>query len=65
MAYQLVLIDFNIEKYLQEILEMINDFLHNEFDQRVVAVVSFLNELLFILQVKYQNPAVQALVIKR
>lgn len=66
VAYQLVLSDFKLDGYLRAICELIEDFLENEFAQRNVRVVSFLNELLFILQVKMNaEPIIQNLVIKR
>lgn len=66
VAYQLVLMDFKLDTYMRAICELIEDFLENEFAQRNVRVVSFLNELLFILQVKLNSePIIQNLVIRR
>lgn len=66
VAYQLVLMDFKLDAYIRPICELIEDFLENEFSHRNVRVVSFLNELLFIMQVKMKDePIIQALVIKR
>lgn len=66
VAYQLVLMDFKLDAYMRPICELIEDFMENEFAQRNIRVVSFLNELLFILQVKLKDePIIQALVIKR
>jgi CRISPR/Cas system-associated exonuclease Cas4 (RecB family) len=65
VAYQLLLIDFKLDAYMSEIIPLIDTFLENEFSHRNVRVVSFLNEILFILQVKYKSNEIQALVIKR
>lgn len=66
LAYQLLLQDFSITDFLGEVCLLIDSFLTQEFAQRNVRVVSFLNELLFILQVKYQQEKeIQRLVNKR
>lgn len=66
VAYQLILMNFKMDSYIREICSLIDDFLNNEFAERKIRVVSFLNELLFILQVKHQDDAeIQALVVKR
>ena len=62
----MILMDFKVDPYLREICTLIDNFLENEFAQRNIRVVSFLNELLFILQVKYkEDPEIQGLVIRR
>lgn len=66
VAYHLILMDFNVDDFIQEILDLVNDFLDNEFTKKNIRVVSFLNEFLFILQIKQpKNPLIEELVIKR
>lgn len=66
VSYQLILMDFKVDPFLRDICTLIDNFLENEFAQRNIRVVSFLNELLFILQVKYKDdPEIQGLVIRR
>lgn len=65
VAYHLLLIEFPLDKYLTEILDIVETFLEGEFAHRVVRVVSFLNEFIFILQIKYQTPDIERLVIMR
>jgi hypothetical protein len=66
VAYQLILMNFRMDSYLRDVCGLVEDFLHNEFAERNVRVVSFLNELLFILQVKHaDDPEIQSLVVKR
>lgn len=66
VAYQLTLSGFSIEKYLLWVCNIIRSFLLDEFQDRVLPVVSFLNEFLFILQVKFKHHSdVEELVVKR
>jgi hypothetical protein len=64
-TYQLVLSGFPIEPYLPRICMLIKSFLEMEFAERNIRVVSFLNEYLFILQVKCKNSDIEALVLRR
>lgn len=64
-TYQLVLSGFAIEPYLPRICMLIKSFLELEFAERNIRVVSFLNEYLFILQVKCKSSDIEALVLRR
>lgn len=66
VAYQLLLTNFKIDPFMDSVLALVQNFLDKEFNNKNVRVVSFINELLFILQVKYKdNPDIDVLVIRR
>ena len=65
MVYQLAMTDINLAPIYPDILYLIDSFIENEFRDRNMKVVSFLNELMTVLLVKFRTPELEDLFYKR
>ena len=65
MVYQLAMNDINIQPIYPDALYLIDSFIENEFRERNIKVVSFLNELMTVLLVKFRTPELEGLFYKR
>ena len=65
LVYQLAMNDINLAPIYPDTLYQIDSFIENEFRERNMKVVSFLNELMTVLQVKFRTPELEGLFYKR
>merc|ERR1719498_847328 len=65
MVYQLAMTDINLAPIYPDVLYLIDSFIENEFRDRNMKVVSFLNELMTVLLVKFRTPELEDLFYKR